>query len=338
MLLPPSRGPVSTSIVSALRHRDPALLSSWPAGLEVDSVTDDDLQLSLWICYELHYQGFDDVDPSWEWQPELIGLRRELEHQFLRDLRRDVSVADSDRPVPARLQELVDADDGPSLSRYMQRDATTEQFHEFVVHRSIYQLKEADPHTWAIPRLSGRAKAALVEIQVDEYGGGNAERMHSELYRKLMRNVGLDDSYGAYLGAAPAVALAISNVMSMFGLRRELRGALIGHLAAYEMTSSGPCRRYAQGLRRLGGSDAACDFYDEHVTADALHEQLAAHDLCGGLAQSEPALVDDIMFGAATSLYIDNRFAHYVLGRWEAGRTSLYAPPLPVGMELVGVA
>ena len=275
---------------------------------------------------------------AWEWQPELIGLRRELEHQFLQVLRRRVHVPSSDRPVPTRLQELVDADDGPSLSRYMQRVATTEQFHEFVIQRSIYQLKEADPHTWAIPRLSGRAKAALVEIQVDEYGGGNPERMHSELYRKLMRNVGLDDTYGAYVGSAPAVALAISNVMSMFGLRRELRGALVGHLAAYEMTSSGPCRRYAQGLRRLGGSDAACDFYDEHVTADALHEQLAAHDLCGGLAQAEPALVDDIMFGAATSLYIDNRFAHYVLGCWDAGQTSLYAPPLPAAGELVSAS
>jgi heme oxygenase-like protein len=338
MLLPPSRGPVSTSIVSALRHRDPALLTSWSLGIAVDSVADEDLQLALWICYELHYQGFDDVDAAWEWQPELIGLRRELENCFLRDLRRTVHVADSDRPVPTRLQEMVDSDDGPSLSRYIQRDATNEQFHEFVIHRSIYQLKEADPHTWAIPRLSGRAKAALVEIQVDEYGGGNPERMHSALYRKLMRNVGLDDTYGAYLGAAPAVALAISNVMSMFGLRRELRGALVGHLAAYEMTSSAPCRRYAQGLRRLGGSDAACDFYDEHVTADALHEQLAAHDLCGGLAQAEPALVDDIMFGAASSLYIDNRFAQYVLGCWEAGLTSLYAAPLPAAGELVGVS
>jgi hypothetical protein len=110
----------------------------------------------------------------------------------------------------------------------------------------------------------------------------------------------------------------------MFGLRRELRGALVGHLAAYEMTSSTPCQRYAKGLRRLGGDDAACDFYDEHVTADALHEQLAAHDLCGGLAEAEPELTEDIMFGAASSLYIDCRFAQHVLSRWEAGQTSLY--------------
>lgn len=30
-----------------------------------------------------------------------------------------------------------------------------------------YQLKEADLHTWAIPRLAGRSKAALVSIQAE---------------------------------------------------------------------------------------------------------------------------------------------------------------------------
>jgi hypothetical protein len=253
----------------------------------------------------------------------------------MRALRRDVGFPTSDRPVWSRLRQLVDAEDGPTLSRYIQRQASSEQFREFVIHRSIYQLKEADPHTWAIPRLSGRTKAALIEIQLDEYGGGNPARMHSQLYRKLMREIGLDDAYGAYVSCAPALALAISNVMSMFGLRRDLRGALVGHLAAYEMTSSAPCRRYAKGLRRLGGNAAACDFYDEHVTADALHEHLAAHDLCGSLAETEPALVDDIMFGAATSIYIDARFAASVLESWTAGQTSLYQVQ-PAACDLAG--
>jgi len=191
------------------------------------------------------------------------------------------------------------------------------------MHRSLYQLKEADPHTWAIPRLSGRAKAALVEIQVDEYGSGRVERMHSELYRGLLRGLDLDDSYAAFIDDVPGISLAISNVMSLFGLRRELRGALVGHLAAYEMTSSAPCRRYAKGLRRLGFDDATCAFYDAHVTADALHEQLAAHDLCGSLAEDEPELTGDILFGAAVSLHVDTRFAEHVMGAWAQDVSSL---------------
>ena len=63
------------------------------------------------------------------------------------------------------------------LSRHVERDATLEQVLEFLAHRSAYQLKEADPHSWALPRLSGGPKAAMVEIQADEYGGGSVERI-----------------------------------------------------------------------------------------------------------------------------------------------------------------
>ncbi|MBV9594547.1 MAG: iron-containing redox enzyme family protein [Actinobacteria bacterium] len=327
MTLPAPRGPISAAIIAALGHDDPSRLPA-PDALPPtdggrDPLGDDDLQLSLWLCYELHYRGLPEVADHWEWQPELIGVRRELEERLLATLRRQINVPPHSAPVPARLWSLVDNDRGPQLSRYLQREANLEQYREFAIHRSIYQLKEADPHTWAIPRLFGRAKAALVEIQVDEYGDGRADRMHSELYRGLLRGLDLDDGYAAYIDAVPGISMAISNVISLFGLRRELRGALVGHLAAYEMTSSAPCRRYGKGLRRLGFADDVCAFYDVHVTADALHEQLAAHDLCGALAEDEPALSEQIMFGAATSLHVDNRFAEYVLACWSSNRSSL---------------
>ena len=89
------------------------------------------------------------------------------------------------------------------------------------------------------------------------------------------------------------------------------------------MTSSLPNRRYGNGLRRLGLDEVATRFYDEHVEADAVHEQIAAHDLCGGLARAEPALIPDILFGAAACLAVDGLFAAHLLGAWEAGCSSL---------------
>ena len=41
---------------------------------------------------------------------------------------------------------------------------------EYFVHRSLYHLKEGDPHAWAIPRLTGQAKASFVAVEFDEYG------------------------------------------------------------------------------------------------------------------------------------------------------------------------
>ena len=196
------------------------------------------------------------------------------------------------------LRAIEAADEAPSLSKHLEREGTRAQLLEFVVHRSAYQLKEADPHSWALPRLSGPPKAAMVEIQADEYGGGRAERIHAALFAKTMDRLGLDSTYGAYLDLIPGVTLATVNLMSLFGLHRRWRGALVGHLALFEMTSSVPNRRYGAALRRVGADDETVDFFDEHVTADAVHEAIAAVDLAGGLARQDPALTPDILWGA----------------------------------------
>jgi Iron-containing redox enzyme len=324
MRLPTPRGPVTAMLVDELTARPHDLPTPLFAD-EGDALYDEDLQLTLFVCYELHYRGFDDVDDGWEWHPALLGLRAAAEERFERRLRTLIPPQRPTGDVPGGLARLVEADDGPSLAKYLQREATPEQFREFVTHRSIYHLKEADPHTWAIPRVGGAAKAALVEIQADEYGGGRAERMHSELFRRTMRGLGLDDAYGAYLEDVPAITLAVSNLMSFFGLHRRNVGALLGHLAAFEMTSSLPNRRYAAGLARLGADRDTRRFYDEHVQADAVHEQLAAHDMCGGLVAERPELAADVLFGAACCLALDRLFAEHLLDRWHASACSLRA-------------
>ncbi|WP_431922164.1 iron-containing redox enzyme family protein [Nonomuraea jabiensis] len=328
MRLPAPRGPVTELLFGRLvRPPDGHALPLDVTGAEL---TDPDLQLALFVCYELHYRGFQDVDDRWEWEPALLAGRAVLERRFEEALATAVPRPAIEEPGGVRraLNELVAAAEDPSLSKFLTQHADREQFREFVIHRSIYHLKEGDPHTWAIPRLAGGPKAALVEIQSDEYGGGRRERMHSELFRATMRGLDLDDSYGAYLGRVPGITLMISNAMSLFGLHRRLRGALVGHLAALEMTSSVPNRRYANGLRRLGGDADAVRFYEEHVQADAVHEQIAAHDLCGGFAAANPSLAGDVLYGAACALELERLWAGHVLSCWESGITSL-AEPLP---------
>ncbi|WP_327002032.1 iron-containing redox enzyme family protein [Dactylosporangium sp. NBC_01737] len=333
MRLPRPRGPVSEILTATLAGppRDLPTAAWRELSTGADACTDEDLHISLHLCYELHYRGFDGVDERWEWQPSLLALRQAAEERFEDALRGLVSVPRQPEPheVPHALTALVEADDSPSLSKFLAGRATIEQFREFVIHRSIYHQREADPHTWAIPRLSGGPKAALVEIQADEYGGGRVERMHAELFRTTMRELDLDDTYGAYLDVVPAVTLATNNLMSLFGLHRRLRGAILGHLAVFEMTSSLPNRRYGNGLRRLGGNPDATRFYDEHVEADAVHEQIAAHDLCGGFCAQEPRQAAQVLFGAASALALDGRFAAHVLDRWDAGQSSLRAAGSP---------
>jgi Iron-containing redox enzyme len=332
--LGPAIGPLSDLVCDLLAGAPPPLVSASSSIAEAaqrftedveDPLTDDDLQLALYICFELHYRGFPGVDPAWEWSPDLLAVRGVMETAFLAALEREIGAGD---PVdPARVGDLlfqleVD-DEGVALSRQLEVEADLECFREFVVHRSLYQLKEADPHSWAIPRLTGAPKTALLEVQGDEYGSGRPERIHSVLFAKTMRALELDDRENAYLDRIPGVTLATVNLMSAFGLRRSRRGAIVGHLAMFEMTSALPNRRYGNALRRLGFDAEATDFYDEHVEADAVHENIAAYDLAGGLARQEPELATDILYGARALLFVEDRFARHLVAAWEAGETSL---------------
>lgn len=324
------RGPLSAAVLGDLRgeeHDDHAALAADVVSRAVDLLVDDDVQTALFGLYASFYGSLDELSPDREWKPELIHTRRVLEGAFEAQLRDTVPMPDLPAPsmdaVARALFTLTGEDEGPSLARYIARTATRGQIAEFLVQRSIYTLGEADPHSWAIPRLRGRAKAALVEIQSDEYGGGRPERMHATIFAKTLRAAGLDDAYGAYINAVPAITLASLNTMSMFGLNRRLLGAIVGHLAAFEMTSSIPNRFYGDGLRRVGMGTEATDYFDEHVEADAVHEQIAAHDMAGALAQEHPDMLPDILFGAAACLTVDGRVAAHMLERWAAGSSSL---------------
>jgi hypothetical protein len=332
-----SRGPLSAALLHALDNPTEAVepITAWHDAVEralgdaTDVVRDDDIQFTLFVLYSLHTGGLVDADGVWEWNGDLLAGRARLEAAFEARVRELVTVPElpaAERgAVAAALFELTKPTPGPSLARYLAKKATLEQAQEFLIQRSIYTLREADPHSWAIPRLHGRSKVALVEIQSDEYGAGRPERQHAAIFARTVEGAGLDATYGAYLGDIPAATFASLNLMSMFGLNRRLRGAAAGHLAAFEMTSSIPNRFFADGFRRLGFGEDVTEYFDEHVEADAVHEQIAAHDLAGSLAEDEPDLLADIFFGASAGLAIDDLMADHIRESWEAGHSSLRA-------------
>ncbi len=319
MRMPKPRGPLSEWTVARLADGS----ASEPCGAAPPAGSVEDESLALWVLHELSYRGFEDATDRGEWDPVLLAVRADLEEAFEARLRSrwdHAPTAGDPVPdasgVPAALEALVAADDGPSLANHVRRHATTEQVLEMLRQRSVYQLKEADPTTWVIPRLPLRAKAALVELQYDEYGDGDPNRLHAHLFARGMEAVGLRSDYGAYVDDALPETLELNNALTMFGLHRRLRGAAMGHLAAFEMTSSLPARKIAQGLDRLELDGAMVDYYDEHVEADAVHEVLAAHGICGTLAEDEPEQAGQIIFGAFTCLDLEARVARALLGTW----------------------
>src|SRR5689334_5796011 len=92
MRLPSPRGILTAALLPALRDTAPLPVDEL-VGLVRDAdgsgttVENDDVHTALWVAYQLHYTGFDDVDDRWEWEPDLLRVRRALEDRFLAQLR-----------------------------------------------------------------------------------------------------------------------------------------------------------------------------------------------------------------------------------------------------------
>jgi Iron-containing redox enzyme len=326
--LPAANGPLSMAVRRSLTEPAPhdqltriaaSVRDSDPYGL--------DLQLALYMCYELHYRGFAGVDPTWEWNPNLLRLRGQLERVFLAGVHRDVGGIEPDQTAEAEMDSLsVESIDGTGPSYWLRDSGTWEQMREYFVHRSLYHLKEGDPHAWAIPRLTGQAKASFVAIEFDEYGAGRGPHVHQQLFADLLTAAGLDSGYLAYLDMVPAESLTVVNLMSLFGLHRQLRGAAIGHFAATEITSPPGSRRLVEALQRLAAPPECVAFYSEHVEADAVHEQVVRVDVVGDLVAREPQLDRDVVFGIRAHAAVEDRLADAIMASWKAEKTSLRLP------------
>lgn len=330
MRLPKSRGPLSVEVFDRLAEAPHHM----PPDAAVREADADDAALTLWALHELAYRGFEDVEDDAEWEPEVLRVRRLLERDLEGRLRERWEAhraehdgdgqGDGDRAgdVGSALFAMAEAFEGPSMARFVQTRADVEQVRELLRLKSVYHLKESDPVSWLLPRLPVVAKAALAEVQYDEYGAGDAGRLHHQLFAVGLEGAGLRSEYGAYVDEAPVEVLEQNNAVSMFGLHRRLRGAAAGHLAAFEATSSVPSRRWAQGLERVGLGEAIAAYYREHVEADSVHDQLAARFVCGGLVAAEPDTRDDVFFGAFTCLDLEARFARAQFERWDAEATA----------------
>jgi hypothetical protein len=310
--IPPPRGPISDALLSSLASRRPLPgPPALPRG-DHDLLSDDDIQLSLYCIHELSYRGFDEVDPDAESDLGVHAWRLALEAAFEHALReRTRAVVRQWGRDPLGYLRHVSADDGRSLSAELLAEPDVARFREVLVHRSGYQLKEADPHSWALPRADGLVKAALVEIQMDEYGAGQPGRSHAELFAVTLRAADLDPRYGAYLDRLPGVTLATTNLISLFGRRRRHLPALLGHLALFEMTSVGPMARWSALCDRVGLHPYARVFYDVHVGAH-LHDH----------PEDGPAVV----FGAAALTVVEATLAEHLRTSWAAGVSSLLDP------------
>ncbi len=167
MQLPAARGPLSGGVIDALAGRadlDVEAVLDHVRDLpeDTDLLTDDDLHLALWVLYELHYGGFDGVDADREWDPDLLRVRAALERSFEAELRRRaerhvVATLAGHGDLADRLFDLSATFEGPSVARYLHREAGLDQLVEFL-SRKLDQDYGLSPDRRELSGVASRAK------------------------------------------------------------------------------------------------------------------------------------------------------------------------------------
>lgn len=307
--LPSAVGPVSGALLDHLACRAPRRHY-----VPVEAPVGDtqpyghDLQLALYVSYELHHRGFADVDPRWEWDPGVLQLRARLEEAFGTALREDVGdvaqhkAADEIRRMYTRSSAVVD---------HLREHGTWSQMREYFVQRSVHRLRTDDAAAWA--------SHAMTPAEFHQSVSGGDDHPPRCRFAEVLSAAGLDPGYLCYLDEVAPEALALVNMMSMFGLHRNLRGAATGQEAATAITVRRASGGLVEALLRLGAPQPCVQFYRDNAG-------IPGRPGCAPMAallDREPELEADVVLGIRAFELLEDRFATRLVTSWADGRSSL---------------
>ena len=119
MLIPKARGEFSEAVFTMMRA--PEMGFGHVDTAEIEGA--DDQHIALWALYELHYGGFEDAAVDLEWNPDVLRARARVEQPFEAMLRARYAAPPRGTDFVRAFFDYVAADDGPSLSSFIQRKA-----------------------------------------------------------------------------------------------------------------------------------------------------------------------------------------------------------------------
>jgi hypothetical protein len=309
----------STGIATAaFDHNDPEAL--------------DQAHRALYSLYGLAvWNAGTTVDPE-TWRQPLGKVRGYLEQGLRRYLeRRRIDLAPpADASLEQWMEDLALRTELPGdvpIGRFINEQIEYDQLREIVAQRSLFFLREPDPWIYAVPTLTGPAKAGLIDLLLDEYGWGKLDRMHSSIYAVLMERLELNTEVDHYERHTSWQYLATLNYQWMVALDTAFSRRLLGVVYLTEADSPLAMTNYLAAWDRLGVTDELItEFYDLHVHADENHRDVALKEVVMPVCAAEPGAAIEIAYGIVDGRTLEAEFGEHLLTRFERGESSLAEP------------
>jgi hypothetical protein len=195
--------------------------------------------------------------------------------------------------------EVIGPGQHDALFPWLADHATLDQMRWFLRQEVAVEAHFDDLVALAQIRMPERAKLELARNYWDELGRGQPGAMHSAMLARLSYSLHLDDST-----ATPIVweAAALANVTIGLATNRRYAYHALGALGAIELTAPGRAALINAGLKRLGVSSDARQYYALHSTLDQRHSQAWNREVFAPIIAADPRTARAIAEGALLRL------------------------------------
>jgi hypothetical protein len=152
---------------------------------------------------------------------------------------------------------------------FLANEATLEQFKAVVREFALDGLTESESLLPVVPRLPYRSGMAVFRVLIDELGCGNDDKSHSQLYRNLLRELGMSTDVDDYLDVTGPESYAYVNMFHWLASRAPSPQYFLGAYAYFEASVLYGFQSFARAAQRLGIRQDA--YYTEHLYIDSYH-------------------------------------------------------------------
>lgn len=206
------------------------------------------------------------------------------------------------------------------LFTFLEQTASRQEVVDFFLHEGTLILRFCDLVVLSMVGAGDEVKRELANNFWDEVGSGEYQNRHTELYKRLLDQAGIDltgesglsDDLAANLGWQ---GLAGYNLYLNFAFHRRNYFKSVGALGAGELMDPPQYERIVNGCRRVGFGDAAAiAYYTGHSEMDIAHADAWMSGVIVPLIRRHPEAQAEIMTGAllriqTTADYYDALYA-----------------------------
>lgn len=174
--------------------------------------------------------------------------------------------------IDALHELLAEEEAEPSDSeRFLAEEATLDQFKVVAAEFAVDGLVESQSHIGILRRLPSRSRMAVLRVLIDEFGCGNDDMEHSQLYRCLLTELGMPIDLDYYVERAGDPSFAYVNLFHWLADRAPAPEYFLGAYAYFEASVLYAFKPFAAAAKRLGIVNDK--YYTEHLYIDSFHSK-----------------------------------------------------------------